>query len=64
VEGVGRVAAVGPRIGERVDDVQELHDRAGPAVGQEQRQGVGFGGADVQEVEVGPVDGGGELRAP
>ena len=56
------VAAVGARVGERADDVQELHDRAGPTVGQDQGQGVGFRGADVREVDVGPVDGGGELR--
>jgi hypothetical protein len=61
VEGVGRVAAVGGGVGERADDVQELDDRAGPAVGQDQGQGVGFGGADVEEVDVLPVDGGGEL---
>src|SRR4029453_17993467 len=64
VEGVGRVAAVGGGVGERADDVQELHDRAGPAVGEEQRQGVGFGGADVEEVDVLPVDGGDELGEP
>ena len=31
-------------------------------MGEDQGQGVGLGGADVQEVDGGPVDGGGELR--
>ena len=62
VERVGRVAAVGARVGQRADDVQELHDRAGPAVGQDQRQRVRLGRAHVQEVDVLPVDLGGELR--
>jgi hypothetical protein len=39
VEGVGRVAAVGTRIGERADDVEELCNRSGPAMGEEQGDG-------------------------
>jgi hypothetical protein len=62
VEGVGRVAPVGARVGERADDVQELHDRARPAVGHDQWQCVRLGGADVEEVDALPVDGSGELR--
>jgi hypothetical protein len=50
VEGVGRLAAVGGRVGERADQVGELDDRARPAVQQEQRRGPGLGRADVQEV--------------
>ena len=38
VEGVERIAAVVLGMGERVDDVQELDDRARPAVGDHQRQ--------------------------
>jgi hypothetical protein len=62
IEGVRRAAAVGGRIGERPDDLRLLDDRAGPAVGDDQRQGVGMGGADVEEVEVEAVDLGRELR--
>ena len=40
VEGVGGVAAVSLRLGEPWDDVEELDDRARPAVGEEQREGV------------------------
>ncbi len=38
VEGVLRVPAVGRRVGQRPDDVDELDDRARPAVHEEQRQ--------------------------
>jgi hypothetical protein len=34
-KGAGWVAAVGGRVGERADDVEELDDRSGPAVGDE-----------------------------
>jgi hypothetical protein len=62
VEGVARVAAVGAWVGQRADDAQELHDRAGPAMGEDQRQGLWLRGADVEEVDRLAVDGGGELR--
>jgi hypothetical protein len=62
VEGVGRVAAVAPGVGERADDPQELHRRARPAVGDQQRQRVGLERADMQEVDRLPVDDGDELR--
>jgi hypothetical protein len=61
VEGVGGLAAVGRRVGERVDNLQQLDDRARPAVGHEQRQGVLVGRADVGELDVEPVDLGDEL---
>ena len=61
VERVGRVTAVGAGVAERPDHVEELHDRAGPAVDQQQRSGIGLRGPDVQEVEILPVDLGGEL---
>ena len=62
VEGVGRVAAVGAGVGQWPDHLEELHRRAGPAVGQDQRQGFRLGRADVQEVDVLAVDGRHELR--
>jgi hypothetical protein len=62
VEGVLGAAAVGRRVGERLDHLQELDDRAGPAVGHEQRDGVVVGRADVRELDVQPVDLGDELR--
>jgi hypothetical protein len=58
VEGVGRVAAVAAGVGERPDEVDVLEEGVGPAVGEDQRQGVGLGRAEVQEVDVLPVDGG------
>jgi hypothetical protein len=61
MEGIGRVAAVGSGVGEGADQLQELHDRPGPAVDQQQRGGLWFGGADMEEVHGGPVEGGGEL---
>jgi hypothetical protein len=62
MERVRLAAAVGGRIGEGPDDLQLLDDRAGPAVGDDQREGVGMWGADVEEVDVEAVDLGGELR--
>jgi hypothetical protein len=62
VEGVGRVAAVGARVGERSDDAQKLHNRAGVPVADDQWERTRLGGADVQEVDVLAVDGSGELR--
>ena len=54
VEGVGRVAAVGARVGERSDNAQELHNRARVPMADDQRQSTGLGRADVQEVDVWP----------
>ncbi len=62
MEGVRWVAAVCARIGERTDDLEELHDRPRPAVGDQERQGGRLRRAHVQEVQVLPVDSGGELR--
>jgi hypothetical protein len=61
VERVRGVAAVRPRVGERADELDELHDRARPAVGEEQGKRLGLGRAHVQEVQVLPVDRGDEL---
>src|SRR5579859_7097089 len=48
--------AVGAGVGQRADDVQVLGDRAGPAVGQDQRERVRLRRPDVQEVDVLAVD--------
>jgi hypothetical protein len=64
VEGVGGVAAVRRRIGQRPDDLEELRDRARPAVGDDQGQRRGLRRADVQKVDAGAVDGGQELGEP
>jgi hypothetical protein len=40
VEGVTRVAAVRRRVGERLDHLEELDDRPGPAVREHERQGI------------------------
>ena len=62
VEGVRCAAAVGGGVGERVDDRQQLDDRAGPPVGDDDRQRVLVFRADVDEVDVQPVDLGHEVR--
>ena len=62
VEGVGGVAAVRDRIGQRTDHVEELDVGTGPAVRDHQRHRVGFGRAGVHEVDVEVVDPGRELR--
>ena len=62
VKGVCRVAPVRLRVAKRPDHVEELDHRAGPAVAEDQREGVRLGRADVQEVDVLAVDLGGELR--
>jgi hypothetical protein len=49
-------------IGQRIDDLQLLDDRAGPAVIDDQRQRVLMLRTNVNEVNVQPVDLGDELR--
>jgi hypothetical protein len=49
-------------VGERLDDLQLLDDRARPSVRDDQRQRVLVLGADVDEVNVQPVDLGYEVR--
>ena len=61
MEGIGWVAA-GPPVGERLEHVEELHDRAGPPVGQQQRQRALVGRAGVDEVEALAVDLGRQVR--
>ena len=62
VERGGICCAVSTRIAERADDVQEFHERARPAVEQEQRRGVRLGRLHVQEVDLLAVDSGRVLR--
>ena len=53
---------MGGGVGERVDDRQQLDDRAGPPVRDDDRQRVLVLRADVDEVDVQPVDLGDEVR--
>ncbi len=62
MEGVLCPATVSCRVRQGRDDLQQLHDRAGPAVRHQHRHGVGMRGADVRELDVQPVDLGDELR--
>ena len=62
MEGVRRARAVRGGIGERADELQLLDDRARPAVADDQRERVLVLGADVDEVDVEPVDLGDEVR--
>jgi len=52
----------GGRVDQWPDEVEELGDRAGEAVGDQQRLGAGLAGSDVQEVDALAVYLGGELR--
>ena len=62
VERVLGASAVRRRIGERADRLEQLDDRARPAVGHDQRQRVVVLRLDVDEVDLDPVDLGRELR--
>ena len=62
VERVFGPTAVVLGIGQPRDHVEELHDRARPPVGEEQRQRVGVRRARVHEVDLLPVDPGAEVR--
>jgi hypothetical protein len=62
VEGIGRITAVGSRIGQRPGDLGEFHDRTRPAVRDDQRDRIRFRGPDMSEMDVRPIDRGGELR--
>ena len=55
-------AAVRGRVGQGTDGLEQLDDRAGPAVRHDQRQRVLMPGPDVDEVDLHPVDLGRELR--
>jgi hypothetical protein len=56
------LSAVSGRVGQRADGLEQLDDRAGPAVRHDQRHGVFVRGADVDEVDLDAVDLGRELR--
>ena len=56
MEGVGGAPAVAGGVGEGADELELFDDRPGPAVGDDERQGVGVGGAEVEEVELQAVD--------
>ena len=56
VERVRRAPAVSGGIGERLDDLQLLDDRAWPAVRDDERQRVLLSRPDVDEMDVEPVD--------
>jgi hypothetical protein len=56
VERVLGIAAVGDRVGQRPDHLLELDDRAGPAVGDEQRRRRRDGRLHVDEMDVETVD--------
>ena len=62
VERVRGGAAVRGQVGERADDLEQLEDRTGPAVRDDQRQRACVRRLHVDEVDVFPVDLGGELR--
>ena len=49
-------------IGERIDDLELLDDRAGPAVGDNERQRIFMFRTNVNEMDVEPVNLGDELR--
>ncbi len=61
MERVLGASAVRGRVGERADDLEQLDDRAGPAVGHDQRHRVLVRRPHVDEVDVRPVDLGREL---
>jgi hypothetical protein len=62
VEGVRCVAAVLRRVRESVDGVEELDERTGPTMGQNERQRVLVPGTDVQKVNAQTVQPRPELR--
>ena len=62
MERVRRARAMCRGIGERIDDLQLLDDRAGPPVRDDERQCIFMVRSDVNEMNVEPVDLGHELR--
>jgi hypothetical protein len=57
-----RLAAMRLRIDQRFNQPEVVEDRHGPAMSQDQRQSVVVGRANMQEMDILPIDGGGELR--
>jgi hypothetical protein len=62
MEGVRCARAMRCRIGQRIDNFQLLDDRAGPSVRDDERQRIFMLRANVDEVNVQPIDLGDELR--
>ena len=62
MEGVRCAPAVGGGIGQRADELQLFDDRPGPSVADDQRKRVLVLGANVDEVDVQPVDLGDVVR--
>src|SRR5918997_1122284 len=62
MESVVRARAMRRGIGQWIDDLQLLDDRSGPSVRDEERQRVFVLRANVDEVDVQPVDLGDEVR--
>ena len=56
VECILRLAPVGRRIGQRLNDLQLLDHRTGPTVRDDERQGIRVTGLHVNEMNVDPVD--------
>src|SRR6185312_16075321 len=61
MESVRRAPAVLRGIGERTDDLQLFNGGAGPSVRDDERQRVLMGGANMNEMDVDPVDLGDEV---
>ncbi|MGY3587710.1 hypothetical protein ACVIF9_006387 [Bradyrhizobium sp. USDA 4350] len=61
MEGIGRAAAMRRRIGQRLDHLVEFDHRSRPAMGDDQRPRLRVLRAGMDEVDVEPVDLGGEL---
>ena len=50
MERIHCVSPMGTGVGEWLNNIQKLHDRAGPSVGNDQRKIIRFLGAYMQEV--------------
>ena len=63
MEGIRCTPAMRRGIGQRIDDLQLLDDRAGPSMRDDHRQRILVLRANVDEVNVEPVDLGDEVAA-
>ena len=62
MESVRRARPICGGIGQGIDDLQLLDDRAGPSVGDDERQRIPMLRTNVNEMDVQPIDLGDELR--
>ena len=62
IERIGLVCTMRRRVGQRPDDLHLLDERARPAMRDDERQGALVLRADVDEVDVQPIDLGQEVR--